>query len=1634
MALDDKYLPSAKNELPAGFADLFQAPDTQSQQASSLPAGFADILQPQAQEEQPGVVVGSVKRGAANTFGSLANLVGAESLAAEANKYAADYPKRIAMIQDVKDVSDLGLFAVESGLENLANLVAMVGAGVATAYTGGGFAAGAFAANLALQAGEAKQTIQAEGGEVNLATVGVPAVINTAMDTLSFLKVARSAGVLSKVSKILDESAEVSGIAGRTIRGVKAGATSFGVEGSTEAAQNYVNMVAAKLAADQEVKDAFALQGKDIDEMVNAFAAGGLGAAVTAGPLAAVFTQKGETNETADKGSRKAPHQKTETTPDRPQTETPPQEGAGPVIDEPPAGSTIDETSEHDVQGTIQATLDNIGKTREELENEEGIESPHREHVSYNYDPYLPAGTRYTKFVNGEAVEMTRDDINMAKAGGVHFDMANFGKNLPTEALTRIDEYVNTLIRRYLPGRDFILSSVRTLDVNKEAPNADGILIRMKLMSKQNFADRDSFGIGIALDKMLDNEGNLNETYMMETISHEFGHALAYDKFTKESPEVQSGILKEFYAWQKKMIESNAYDALVQQAGPYSASLIPNWLKGKTLREVLDDDQYAYYTSFEEFMANQFARLVGRDGKLKKEMSRKSKSFWADIYEVMKELYVEMKQYFAPETNFAKWATQIQQGNAVALLETLPLESTKIPQEILDMLPDDLIKFKPRIDAKLDGVERIVEMAKALGLSPEHAEAIGKLYRVTTGFTRKLAGKLLTPSQIAERYKNTPARRYMDEVYKFHTTKMKGISAADSVASKWTTMSTSEADSFANFVFDVSDMSDQKRRKLTEEEILELRKKHKISESQMEIFREMETTFDEVSTRLYNAIIKDTAAGYLAAEDIPDFLELYNRGETEIRALAISAAKERAAEFAGALARVEKQFRKMRDRNYFPRMRFGSYTITVKERKIDSNGKERWEVTEFQTFESAKERDALLKEMLNDAAGDKDVHIQGSKLDDTVRSLYGMPQVVIDRIEKTMQQADGGMSPEQAAVLREISLDLSPGKRFMRHMAKRKNTKGFSREALRTYAAYMSNASNHLARVEHSADMVAALRVLRQMQKGPQGDVTDLAELDAYYTEHFRYLLNPENDWAKLRSFGFLWYLGFNPKSALVNLTQLPMVTYPFLASRYGDAKTTRALAAAMADVTRHYKDRAGLPEAEQRLLDRLLEEGIIDESMVADLTGLAEGTALSRIIPTNTAHRVINNINHYGASMFRPAEKYNRLVTALAAYRLNTAQTESFDQGYAAAKEAIHKSQFEYARYNRPEFMRGKKSAFFLFYNYTQQFMYLALAGAKTKEARGTAFRMWALLFVFAGVQGLPFAEYILSTLDILGTKIKRWTGMDNPMVNVRQDMRELLDDLGTNPDIIMHGGGRYLGAGPLKLLEAFGVPVPNLDITGSLSMGQPLPGLRTESLSGSPEEMAGQLLLDAGGPIPNIAISMFNALSSTDPDTWKNFEKALPVAAKNISKASRYAMRGMETSRGGAEFLLYDGSDPYHIPEIIGQAMGFTATRLSQKRETYGEQMTTALYWVERRQLLMERYAYATKTGDSRMKRSTMEDIITFNKALTNKELTPYRISRSSLTSSLRTKLKALSKRERGLPTNDRDRLVYSAMEKGR
>ncbi|KKM13634.1 hypothetical protein LCGC14_1714250, partial [marine sediment metagenome] len=601
----------------------------------------------------------------------------------------------------------------------------------------------------------------------------------------------------------------------------------------------------------------------------------------------------------------------------------------------------------------------------------------------------------------------------------------------------------------------------------------------------------------------------------------------------------------------------------------------------------------------------------------------------------------------------------------------------------------------------------------------------------------------------------------------------------------------------------------------------------------------------------------------------------------------------------------------------------------------------------------------------------------------------------------------------------------APGRSFLRHLTRRKGIAGYSDDVLRVYSSYMMNVANHIARLEYHIDMNEQLGVITENAANVTPDARIAGVVREYFEDTFDYLMNPKNDWARARAVGFLWYLGANVKSAVVNLTQVPMVAYPYLASKYGDARSSAELLKAMVLVTRSKVNGEVLPTEIREGVARAVREGFVDESRATELAGIAEQTTLQRVIPESKTGRMIANTSYYGAWLFQKAERWNREVVFVAAYNLAkangvTSKEEAFKQG----RDAVQISMFEYAKWNRAPFSRGKKSVLFLFWQFMQGMAYMAFGGA----GQGAAMRLWMMLLLAGGLQGLPFAENILDLLDFAGTKTKERLGMKDPKVDLRNDLRELATEITDRPDLIMHGLSRYYGLGPLHLLDMLGVPVPNVDISGSISTGQFLPGIEDLATpGGTASEKLGRTLADVAGPVAAIPYQFYRAAVSRDPDSWKVWERTLPSVFKNASTALRRGRKGQESYRGGGQLAQFDWGDLEHRAELIAQFLGFPTTRVNQRFEADFAVQNMKRYWALRRALVMENVAYARMSGDPEPIKDAMDALHRFNDSTPDPAL---RINTTALLRSLRTRFRKASLREQGIPSELLYRRIALAM----
>jgi len=472
---------------------------------------------------------------------------------------------------------------------------------------------------------------------------------------------------------------------------------------------------------------------------------------------------------------------------------------------------------------------------------------------------------------------------------------------------------------------------------------------------------------------------------------------------------------------------------------------------------------------------------------------------------------------------------------------------------------------------------------------------------------------------------------------------------------------------------------------------------------------------------------------------------------------------------------------------------------------------------------------------------------------------------------------------------------------------------------------------------------------------------------------------------ANYRAIGAIFYLGAVPKSALVNLTQIPLVLYPHLAAQYGDVDAVRAISQAMTEVFGELREGHSFSPEKQAMMDELVKLGKIDQSLATELAALAEGSFFQR--GTNffwqtsdkTALRIFK-AQEYAMMLFQAAEKINRRVTAVSIFDLERKRNPgaSVADITKKAKLSIDRTMFEYARYDRPKLFRGKKSVLFLFKTFMLKMGYFV----GTDPGK---WRYMLMMLLFAGYQGLPGMENILDVLDYIITTFKEKAGLKNPYTDLRNEGRNLIGEIndrtvgwGPMADVAAHGVSRYLGP---------------FDISGSLSMGKFLPGTQYLNRTMPLRDKLIGAGLETAGALINIPLSTTNAVDSSDPSVWKQTERFMPNAVKNLSKSIRWATQGYETNYmgqpltvpaegGGRAPVRFDS--PRGYVEIAGQALGFAPRRINEVREAEWAARIAVEYYKGRQAIILREYYNAHETKDEEMKDAVNERIKVYNESV--------------------------------------------------
>jgi N12 class adenine-specific DNA methylase len=690
---------------------------------------------------------------------------------------------------------------------------------------------------------------------------------------------------------------------------------------------------------------------------------------------------------------------------------------------------------------------------------------------------------------------------------------------------------------------------------------------------------------------------------------------------------------------------------------------------------------------------------------------------------------------------------------------------------------------------------------------------------------------------------------------------------------------------------------------------------------------------------------------------------------------------------------------------YFPLSRFGEYlTIAEKEGR-----------REVRTFDSMAERTRYIHRRRRDGWD-----VQAKTKREFNRETAGASQPFVEGIFEILENAKGIPGSQLELLKDQINqhfIKALPDLSHRKHFVHRQNVEGYSRDQMRAFADNMQHAAHHIARIRHADKMDSTVASLLQESKmlkknEENDDVTDLYnELNARMKIYNNPDISPVTQ--AITAGGFLWNIGPSIASALVNLTQTPLVAFPILATRFkktGSISASRALMKASADYFTSKPrldsgpsliDNAKLPQHERDMIARLIDDGTIDVTGAHSLAQAAgnDFLNLAKSKHGSTALKVMRAVSW----PFHVAELANRKITALAAYRLAIENGMSIEDAINETREVVLESHFDYSQANRARWMEGNvRRVLFLFKQYSQQMTWLlarslqqAVKGESPEVKKAAAQRLGMILgghFLVAGMNGMPVLGSVMAVAQFLLSAF----GDDDEPKDIAVELRNFLADKTSV------GFAEALSRGPWRAIPGLG----ELDISSRVSLGDLW--LRAPEREAEGKDKFNQYLNLLLGPVATNASNIFMGLSSMadDGDVWRGVEMMMPKFVKDGMKAVRYSRDGVKNWQ---EDTLIDN---LNTMEIFGQALGFTPTNVSEMYSGANAIKNHETEVNHRRQKLLNRWAQATIKGDSATAENAMSEINQFN------EKQPlFAITNKGMKSSLEGRLKAREQTKAGV-----------------
>ena len=674
---------------------------------------------------------------------------------------------------------------------------------------------------------------------------------------------------------------------------------------------------------------------------------------------------------------------------------------------------------------------------------------------------------------------------------------------------------------------------------------------------------------------------------------------------------------------------------------------------------------------------------------------------------------------------------------------------------------------------------------------------------------------------------------------------------------------------------------------------------------------------------------------------------------------------------AARMKRLRQQFESNRmEGPYFPLARFGNYFVTVRAK----DGR----VLSFSRFEKASEQREFKEEMEKNP----DFLVEDGALERKDGSTAMPDAKFVADLDSILEGADA--PAEVRDQLWQRYLETLPDLSMRKHRIHRKGRAGYNTDALRAFAFNMFHSAHQLARLRYGQEMQDYIDKARQQVKDAPNPTRAQAVFNEMLNAH-NFAMNPKLNPLAYRatSAAFLWTMGWNLSTGLVVLHDpiqrgIPNIAFDAKTGNIGVRKASAALASAFTDVLRGKGSVANSPRLkpdERDAMQRAYDLNVIESTNAHDLAGIAEaGIDYSPL--RHTAMKSASIPLHY-------AERMNREVTFLAAYRVARAKGLAHSEAVKNAADLTWMSQFDTQSSSKPAIMRNDMGRVMLalrnfhaniLYRFFRDF-HQSLHGLDPAEKKAATGRLAASLLITAGMAGVRGAYFYAYILPIAAAALAMAGLRDKDKDPEEQLRKTVLDATG---DTMI---GRAVGG---TLMD--GLPGYFTGTALSSRIGVPDIGLRSPDRELNPEQAWQYWTEQALGPAFEVGHGFVKGGAKiADGEVMRGLEDALPAAFRNVLKAGRYATEGVRDKNGNA---IVEHVAPQ---DVAKQAIGFGPAEVADRRARNTFQINEQTRIHHEKSQALRGAAKARMAGDSEGVAKAQAKVDDYNERFPEARITP-------------------------------------------